>query len=206
LKRTTYYKNGERKEEANYKSDGGEIDEGAAQASLHIQHGKSYSWWEDGKRQRENNYKDGEKDGKNTFFDNHYDGFIEEIYENGIEISYKQHSFYNNGKKHFHKYRTPTEKGHTNWMKNGSLRFVETQKPGDWFKRKDYYENGNINKFEQRKEGEWSRVSLYYKNGKLKSEKNFDKNHRAHGKFTYWQKQGKVDGVVTYIHGRRQYN
>jgi len=117
-KQTEWYENGQIKQEQNYNEDG-------------MEDGKFIYWNEDGKKEKEVNWKDGKKDGKRVFFYPSGQIYGEENYKNDEEDG-KFTSWHKNGQKESegNAKEGEMEGKFTEWNENGQIESESNWKDG----------------------------------------------------------------------------
>ena len=152
-----------------------------------LRHGK-WTWWhENGQKQSERNYKNGEEIGEG--------GSVITRYSNGLkytEVNYKD------GK----------EDGKwTRWYKNGTKKsegnFIDGKEDGKWT---EWYKNGTKksegNFIDGKKDGKWTESHSIHK-GKIRKEENYKKGQLVSYTETEYWSNGKVSSVESYKDGKR---
>ncbi len=164
---TSYWDNGQKKNEGNYKDGKKE--------------GKWTGWHHDGSKNTEENYKKGKKD-----------GFCFLYHENG-EILFEDH--YIDGKK---------QGVQRHYSENGQITLESTCKDDkEVGKLNFWYENGQKelegNYKDGRKDGKWTD---WHENGQIHEEQNW-KDHEKDGKWTAWYENGQKWGEGNYSNGKK---
>ena len=173
----SYYKNGQKKEEVNWKGDKKE--------------GKLTSWFENGQKRQERNYNHDKTDGKFFKWDENGQIRLEGNYTEGNLASETQYSYYENGQKKEVKsskddgkrwpyvYQLINDGKFTRWYKNGQKKL-------------------EINFINGKRNGKYT---SWFKNGQKELESNW-KDGKEDGKWTHWYDDGSKsernykDGVL----------
>jgi antitoxin component YwqK of YwqJK toxin-antitoxin module len=138
------------------------------------------TYYENGQKESEVNYKDGEKDGKYTaWYENGQKG-EERNYKDGKEDG-KVTLWYENGQKKLEgNYKDDKKDGKFTW----------------------WYENGQKEQVTYFKDDDEVKVTVWHKNGQKRYEKNYKDGERD-GKTTRWYKNGQKEGETNYKDGKQ---
>ena len=150
--------------------------------------GKFISWWENGAKKQEKNYKDGKLDGK--WIEMWSDGRVnvERNYVNGKKVSQTNFFYYDDGQiksiTNFNK-NNPDGKW-TKWDKNGQIQLESIFKDGELITEIYWDKNGQESNY---KDGTLESVVERYENGQIKSAMYYE-GLNWNGRYEGWHDNG----------------
>ena len=148
------------------------------------------SWWGNGSKLEEKNYKDGKLDGKWTWKWNDGREMFERNYIDGNLDTETTFSYYDNGQIETESNYKDTHLGggQTVWYENGQIK-LQYNATG-LGKVTGWYENGQVKSEGTLKDGKLDgKETSWYENGQMRGESNY-KGGKKDGKWTWWLSDG----------------